>query len=45
LEGYRFNDWCSGILGYRYLHEKYDREGFALNLDAHGFLLGVGFHF
>jgi len=42
---YRFNDWCSGILGYRYLREEYDREGFTLNLNAHGFLLGVGFHF
>jgi opacity protein-like surface antigen len=42
---YRFTDWCSGILGYRYLHEEYDREDFKFNLDTNGFLLGVGFHF
>ncbi|TAL03386.1 MAG: hypothetical protein EPO07_06295 [Verrucomicrobia bacterium] len=42
---YRFNDSCSGILGYRYLHEQYDTGTFSFNLDAQGFLLGVGFHF
>ncbi len=42
---YRFTDWCSATLGYRYLHEEYDRSGFAFNLDTHGFLLGFGFHF
>ena len=42
---YRFNDCCSLTFGYRYLHEEYSRGGFALNLDTHGFLLGVGFHF
>ena len=43
--GYRMTDWSSVTLGYRYLHEEYDRNGFALNLDAHGLLLGFGFHF
>jgi len=43
--GYRFTDWCSAIVGYRYLHEEYDRSFYKLNLDAQGFLLGVNFHF
>jgi hypothetical protein len=43
--GYRINDWCVATLGYRYLHEDYDRSQFSFNLDAHGFLLGFGFHF
>lgn len=42
---YRFTDWCSATLSYRYLHEEYSRGGFALNLDTCGFLLGFGFHF
>ena len=42
---YRMTDWCSATVGYRYLHEKYDRDAFAFNLDAQGFLLGFGFHF
>jgi len=41
---YRFTDWCSATLGYRYLYEEYDRA-FKFNLNAHGFLLGCGFHF
>ncbi len=43
--GYRFTDWCSATVGYRYLHEDYSRDGFSFNLDAHGFLVGFGFHF
>jgi hypothetical protein len=43
--GYRITDWCSVTAGYRYLHEDYDRDRFKFNLDAHGFLLGFGFHF
>jgi opacity protein-like surface antigen len=43
--GYRFNHWGSVTAGYRYLREEYDRDRFALNLDAHGLLVGVGFHF
>lgn len=42
---YRFTDCCSGILGYRYLHEDYDQQAFKFNLAAQGFLLGIGFHF
>ena len=42
---YRFTDCCSVTLGYRYLHEEYDRSGFAFNLDTQGFLLGFDFHF
>jgi hypothetical protein len=42
---YRITDWCSATIGYRYLHEEYENGRFKLNLDAHGFLLGVGFHF
>ena len=42
---YRFTDWCSATLGYRFLHEDYNRDRSTFNLDAHGFLLGVGFHF
>ncbi len=43
--GYRFTDWCSASIGYRYLHEDYDRDRFTFNLDAHGVLVRVGFHF
>lgn len=42
---YRFTDWCSATVGYRYLHEDYSRDDFKFNLAAHGFLLGFGFHF
>jgi opacity protein-like surface antigen len=43
--GFHITDWCSATLGYRYLHEEYNRNQFEFNMDAHGFLLGVGFHF
>jgi len=43
--GYRFTDWCSATVGYRYLHEDYNQDGFVSKLDAHGVLIGVGFHF
>jgi opacity protein-like surface antigen len=42
---YRFTDWCFATMGYRYLHEDYERDQFEFKLDAHGMLLGVGFHF
>lgn len=42
---YRFTDHCSALLGYRYLHEEYDRGGFAFDMDAHGCVIGVGFRF
>jgi opacity protein-like surface antigen len=42
---YRVNDWFSATLGYRYLHEQYDRTAYSFNLNAQGFLAGVGFHF
>lgn len=42
---YHFTDRCVATLGYRYLHEKYDRSNFTFNMDTHGFLLGVSFHF
>jgi hypothetical protein len=42
---YRVSGWFSTTLGYRYLHEEYSRSGFNFDLDAHGFLLGFGFHF
>ena len=41
----QFSDRCYGGLGYRYLHEEYSRNRFALNTDIQGFILGVGFHF
>ena len=41
---YRITDWCSATAGYRYLHEDYRRDRFAFNLDAHGMLVGFGFH-
>ena len=43
--GCRISDRCSVTAGYRYLHEEYDRSHFGFKLDAHGFLLGFGFHF
>lgn len=43
--GYRFTDWCSATLGYRYLHADYEDNGFLMNANVQGFLLGVGFHF
>jgi hypothetical protein len=42
---YRITKWCSATAGYRYLHEEYSRDRFTSNLDAHGVLVGVGFHF
>lgn len=42
---YRCSKLCSVSLGYRYLHEDYDRNNFTLNTDIQGFILGVGFHF
>ena len=43
--GYRMADWCSATIGYRYLHEDYDRNRFTFNTDIQGVILGVGFHF
>lgn len=43
--GLRFTHWCSATQGYRYLHEDYSHDNFDFNLDAHGALLGFGFHF
>jgi hypothetical protein len=43
--GYRFTDWCSATAGYRFVHEEYDRNGYALKSDIQGLLLGIGFHF
>jgi hypothetical protein len=43
--GYQFNGWCNVLLGYRYLHDDFAHHGFALDLRAQGFLLGVNFHF
>ena len=43
--GYRITRWCSATVGYRYLHEDYSRDRFAFNLDAHGMIVGFGFHF
>jgi opacity protein-like surface antigen len=43
--GFNITDWCSATVGYRYLQDEYDRNHFKFNLDAHGLLLGVGFHF
>lgn len=42
---YAISDRCSVSAGYRYLHEEYDRSHFSFDLNAHGFLLGVGLHF
>jgi hypothetical protein len=42
---YRCSELCSVSLGYRYLHEDYNRDHFTLNTDLQGFILGVGFHF
>ena len=33
------------VVGYRFQHEEYDHNGFNLNLDTRGLLVGVGFHF
>ena len=43
--GYQFNDCCSVMLGYRYLHEDFAKRRFTWDLSAQGFLLGVNFHF
>jgi opacity protein-like surface antigen len=42
---WRFTKWCSAKLGYRYMHEDYSKEGFKLDADFNGFIVGVGFHF
>jgi len=43
--GFRFTSWLSASLGYRYLHVDYDKDGFLMNANVQGFLLGLGFHF
>ena len=43
--GYQFTHWCSATLGYRYNHEDYSQDGFKLDANFSGFILGVGFHF
>lgn len=43
--GYRFADWISMTLGYRYMHLDFQDGGFVSKLNVQGFLLGVGFHF
>jgi opacity protein-like surface antigen len=43
--GYQFTSWCSATLGYRYVHEDFENNGFLMNANVQGFLLGVGFHF
>jgi len=43
--GYRFTSWFSATLGYRYLHVDYDKDGFLMNANIQGLLLGLGFHF
>jgi len=42
---WQFAKHGSVMLGYRYLHEEYDRSSFTFNLDTQGFLVGVRFHF
>jgi len=43
--GYQFASWFSATLGYRYMHVDYDTDGFLMNANIHGFLLGLGFRF
>jgi hypothetical protein len=43
--GYRFTSWLSATLGYRYLHVDYNHDGFLMNANIQGFLLGLGFRF
>ena len=43
--GYRFTNWCSATVGYRYFHVDYDKENFLTNANVQGPLLGLGFHF
>jgi opacity protein-like surface antigen len=43
--GYRFTDWLSAQLGYRYMHVDYDQGGSLMNVNIQGFLIGLGFHF
>ena len=43
--GYRFANWFSARLGYRYMHVDYDKEGSLMNVNIQGFLIGLGFHF
>jgi opacity protein-like surface antigen len=43
--GYQFSDWCMASLGYRYLHEDYNKDNFTFNAKAQGPVLGVAFRF
>ena len=43
--GYRFANWFSATLGYRYMHVDYDKEGSLMNVNIQGVLVGLGFHF
>ena len=43
--GYRFNHWCMISLGYRYLHETYEKGNFTFNGEAKGLQFGAAFSF
>jgi opacity protein-like surface antigen len=43
--GYQFTSWFAATLGYRYMHVDYDKEGFLMNVNIQGFLLGLSLHF
>ena len=43
--GYQFTTWFSANIGYRYLHEDYNQDNFLMNVNVHGFLVGLGFDF
>jgi hypothetical protein len=43
--GYRFANWFSATVGYRFMHVDYDKQKFLMDVNIQGFLVGLGFHF
>jgi opacity protein-like surface antigen len=43
--GYAFTDWFDARVGYRYLVDDYESEGFVLDVSVQGFLVGLAFRF
>ena len=43
--GYKFKDWFSAELGYRYLEVDYKDDGFVYDVSMHGLTLGARFRF
>ncbi|MBK7974401.1 MAG: outer membrane beta-barrel protein [Deltaproteobacteria bacterium] len=43
--GYELADWLAASVGYRYLVDDYENDGFLLDMSLQGFLVGASFRF